>query len=636
MSGSERRGGGSGFGIERVPRDETSTARGRRRRRSCATRRIPLFPDARSSSIKKTRRSSSFPVAPFRVVVAMRALLSVGDAWVDPRDVAGISRGVGAGRADAHGAHLPPRGGLFRRRGRDARRRVDHRVSFASVVALIEARDRILAECHPPGSLWSDPSNANKRLLVLLNPAAGKGRGVEAYERDVAPVLACLTSFRPRSAPASPAGGSGASPPPSPTPSPTGDSRVDVRVTARRGDAQRGASPRLDLDAYAAVVCVGGDGTLAEIFNARAPATGRRLRRRALPHRRDPRRLRKRRRQVTRRTARRTVRSHERRARGRRGALHAVDCAEITVVADRSAGAPCAPSSPSPGAFSRTSTSSPNGFDGSAVSDSPYRRRVVRILFMRRYRATSRRTPTSGGDVRGARRIRVRVPNDSPRRTPGLRRASRRRGGAFGRHRGRGHGVSSGMARNHGRRAGRVGVVSSVGVVRVMFAAPAAEASDGAYDVLIVSGASKLALLGLLLVFDAGGHVNHPAVTYVKASAFEISPGTSDDGGGGYVAVDGELVATARRDEGTRRGGGTGTGDVAHAVRRDQGGGDGGRGDGVRGGRGGGRRRRERRVRRSRGDERRAVVYRESEKCLHLVKLSHKTPACAVIRPRLS
>lgn len=80
-----------------------------------------------------------------------------------------------------------------------------------------------------------------------------------------------------------------------------------------------------------------------------------------------------------------------------------------------------------------------------------------------------------------------------------------------------------------------------------MFAAPAAEASDGAYDVLIVSGASKLALLGLLLVFDAGGHVNHPAVTYVKASAFEISPGTSDDGGGGYVAVDGELVATARR-----------------------------------------------------------------------------------------
>ena len=72
-----------------------------------------------------------------------------------------------------------------------------------------------------------------------------------------------------------------------------------------------------------------------------------------------------------------------------------------------------------------------------------------------------------------------------------------------------------------------------------MFAAPAAKASGGAYDVLIVSGASKLALLGLLLVFDAGGHVNHPAVTYVKASAFEISPGTSDDGGGGYVAVDG-------------------------------------------------------------------------------------------------
>jgi sphingosine kinase len=79
-----------------------------------------------------------------------------------------------------------------------------------------------------------------------------------------------------------------------------------------------------------------------------------------------------------------------------------------------------------------------------------------------------------------------------------------------------------------------------------MHAAPAAEASDGAYDVIVVRGASRLAMLFLLLAFDAGGHVSHPAVTYLKCSAFELTPGSAQDGGGGYVAVDGELVATAR------------------------------------------------------------------------------------------
>jgi sphingosine kinase len=79
-----------------------------------------------------------------------------------------------------------------------------------------------------------------------------------------------------------------------------------------------------------------------------------------------------------------------------------------------------------------------------------------------------------------------------------------------------------------------------------MHAAPAAEPSDGAYDVLVIRGTSRLAMLGLLLTFDAGGHVDHPAVTYLKCSAFELTPGRSDGNRGGYVAVDGELVAEAR------------------------------------------------------------------------------------------
>lgn len=82
-----------------------------------------------------------------------------------------------------------------------------------------------------------------------------------------------------------------------------------------------------------------------------------------------------------------------------------------------------------------------------------------------------------------------------------------------------------------------------------MHAAPGAEAGDGAYDVLIISGATRWSLLGLLLVFDAGGHVGHPAVTYIKAAEFELDPGPSNTGRGGYVAVDGELVALSDEEK---------------------------------------------------------------------------------------
>ena len=223
-----------------------STACGRRRRRM-GDAKDPAFPDARSSSIKKTRRSSSFPVAPFRVVVAMRELLSVGDAWVDPRDVAGISRGVGTDALTLTVHTFPPRRSVSPSWTRRASSRGSSRVFRVRGGAHRGARPHPRRVPAPPGSLWSDPSNANKRLLVLVNPAAGKGRGVEAYERDVAPVLACLTSFRPRKRPASPAGGSGASPPPSPTPSPTRQfprGRPRHRPSRRRADGRRHPRPR--------------------------------------------------------------------------------------------------------------------------------------------------------------------------------------------------------------------------------------------------------------------------------------------------------------------------------------------------------------------------------------------------------
>ena len=57
-----------------------------------------------------------------------------------------------------------------------------------------------------------------------------------------------------------------------------------------------------------------------------------------------------------------------------------------------------------------------------------------------------------------------------------------------------------------------------------MFAAPAAQCSDGAFDLLVFKGHSRLSLLLNLLKLDAGRHVPHSRVTYVKASELEVVP----------------------------------------------------------------------------------------------------------------
>ena len=84
-------------------------------------------------------------------------------------------------------------------------------LKFNSEAELFTARRDILRRCMPHGNLWgwgdeqrrdsisaanADPlpEPTKARLLVLVNPAAGKGRGVAAYERDVAPVL-CAKGF---------------------------------------------------------------------------------------------------------------------------------------------------------------------------------------------------------------------------------------------------------------------------------------------------------------------------------------------------------------------------------------------------------------------------------------------------------
>ena len=74
-------------------------------------------------------------------------------------------------------------------------------LKFNSEAELFTARRDILRRCMPHGNLWGwgdeqrrdsisaanadpPPEPTKARLLVLVNPAAGKGRGVAAYERE--------------------------------------------------------------------------------------------------------------------------------------------------------------------------------------------------------------------------------------------------------------------------------------------------------------------------------------------------------------------------------------------------------------------------------------------------------------------
>ena len=99
-------------------------------------------------------------------------------------------------------------------------------------------------------------------------------------------------------------------------------------------------------------------------------------------------------------------------------------------------------------------------------------------------------------------------------------------------------------------------------------AAPHAKFDDGSIDVVLVNVTNRKNMLKLLLDFDAGDHARNRAVRYIKAKSFEIYPGAAAaaaaaataaaivdassetnataPGGGGYIAVDGEVLASRR------------------------------------------------------------------------------------------
>lgn len=96
---------------------------------------------------------------------------------------------------------------------------------------------RLLAHAYPRAA-------RGRRILVVCNPAGGRGKGLQQLERHVAPILAAAGCA------------------------------ADIRKTERRLHA-RDMGRDVDLAQFDALVCVGGDGTVHELINgiaARADA----------------------------------------------------------------------------------------------------------------------------------------------------------------------------------------------------------------------------------------------------------------------------------------------------------------------------------------------------------------------------
>ena len=472
--------------------------------------------------------------------------VAVGDAWVDPRDVAGITRGVGAKALTLTVHAFPAKRGLWRRRRREGGTRVDREVSFETAVDLIAARDRLRGECFPTNSLWLDPANDAKKIMVVVNPAAGGGKGARLYETHVEPVLRC--AFGEMEAP-SRASRRAAN---------RRDGRLELVVTEARGDAHA-ACAALDLDAYAAVVCVGGDGTLAEVRNglaARAGDDAERRRAASFPIGVVPAGSGN---AVARSLAHFANEPHDATSAAlavARGGTRALDAAEVFVpngAESESAAAAAADADDEARTAMRSLLSLSWGlFADIDIESERFRwlggarftaQAIVRILFPRKY---------EGARLRFKPLVAARATGDAAAADSAARAAATRAAA-------RGAGPAVSVPCDDPRLASRGWLelkdssdIRGVWALNVpwgaedMHAAPAAAAADGAYDVVVVRGASRLAMLGLLLTFDAGRHVEHPAVTYLKCAAFELTPGRAADGKGGYVAVDGELVAAAR------------------------------------------------------------------------------------------
>lgn len=482
----------------------------------------------------------------------MRAFprVAVGDAWVDPNDVAGFTRGVGQNALTLTVHTFPSTRGVFRRNGRSGNRRVDRTVSFDTLVDLIATRDRLRGECLPGNSLWLDPQNDRKRVMVVVNPHAGNGRGVKVFEKDVAPVLRCAFADYPTRNDEETVNDVSSTPSPS-----RNESRFDVLITQKRGDAFEHCV-RLDLDLYAGVVCVGGDGTVAEVRNGILAQCGDdcELNKKGnlLPVGVVP------------------TGSGNALAKSFSYATHTpcdatsaalavarggwcfLDAADFDEVNEESLDEETQNTHQKTKPAMHSLLSLSWGLFADIDIESERCRwlggarftaqAVVRILFPRKYKGCVLRfKPLVMRDEESIDADDVEINNNGSSVRAAAARALVK-----------GHALSEIDNTNPEWRTLRLekgNHIKGVFALNVPWAtlaahaAPGAAFHDGAFDVVVVKTASRLQMLRLLLSFELGGHTEHRAVTYLKCVEFELTPGVSDDGKGGYLVVDGELVS---------------------------------------------------------------------------------------------
>eukprot|EP00850_Spirogloea_muscicola_P002746 SM000010S04384 [mRNA] locus=s10:1248142:1251662:+ [translate_table: standard] len=174
---------------------------------------------------------------------------------------------------------------------------------------------------------------------------------------------------------------------------------------------------------------------------------------------------------------------------------------------------------------------------------------IIRILFLRRYRGTFTYIPAE--DARATEEVRVDMPSSQ-----GVLRESLLAGDndPFRSDSARSLGLDTdtSLAAEEGGQWKTIGgtfvlvwLQNTQWAATDMRAAPNAELSDGCLDVLVVQDCSRLQLLSLFLKIEAGDHVKSKFVQYFKIREAKFLPGNrlGSSGHGGYISVDGEVVA---------------------------------------------------------------------------------------------
>ena len=461
----------------RRSRESSALARSRPRARAdaCPRHRVRARPrrmSARESDRGSDRGSDDDDACSWRSTRSV-----VDDLRARPSDVSAVdARGVSV-RVTSH------RRGRFGRRSRSSRSLVEY-VNAASEAEAQELATRAREACGLEGE-----RRDGRRMLAIVNPASGKGCGERIWEQKARGVLE----------------GAGVT--------------CEARVTREPGEATEIARG-VDLSGYDGVVVVGGDGTVAEVFQGlceRADAA--------------------------------EVRSRITLGIVPAGSGNAL-CKSIQAEGDE----PCDPVScaltiargltcnldrcevrfldPETGTWSEKKKthsllSTSWGFFSDVDIESERFRRfggarftmqaIVRIVARRKYSCELLYEATPDGDAHNAQGMDG-VPGEPVPERPGWRRIS-------------------------GETLGLWALNVPWGTENTL-AAPRAVFDDGSIDIILVQATARRHMLKLLLDFDSGAHVAHRAVQYFKAKSFELYPGPSSNAkAGGFIAVDGEVAA---------------------------------------------------------------------------------------------